>query len=151
MWTIEQEDAYFKIYDSRKTLAGYFAPEYGDIQPEDKAEQVIQEMLKNHDPVKGGYLMLPLVKFNIFEDGKEMNLAYLEQQLQEVYTRIMAWKNLVTEKGIEHHKILISHTDHDMLSITLGIIFPSPVLLEKKEILGNLGGILDFANQKGLL
>jgi hypothetical protein len=151
MWTIEQEDAYFKIYDSRKTLAGYFAPEYGDIQPEDKAEQVIQEMLKNHDPVKGGYLMLPLVKFNIFEDGKEMNLAYLEQQLQEVYTRIMAWKNLVIEKGIEHHKILISHTDHDMLSITLGIIFPSPVPLEKKEILGNLGDILDFANQKGLL
>ncbi len=151
MWTIEQEDAYFKIYDSRKTLAGYFAPEYGDIQPEDKAEQVIHEMLKNHDPVKGGYLMLPLVKFNIFEDGKEMNLAYLEQQLQEVYTRIMAWKNLVTEKGIEHHKILISHTDHDMLSITLGIIFPSPVPLEKKEILGNLGNLLDFANQKGLL
>ncbi len=151
MWTIDQEDAYFKIYDSRKTLAGYFAPEYGDIQPEDKAEQVIQEMLKNHDPVKGGYLMLPLVKFNIFEDGKEMNLAYLEQQLQEVYTRVMAWKNLVTEKEIEHHKILISHTDHDMLSITLGIIFSSPVPLEKKEILGNLGGILDFANQKGLL
>jgi len=151
MWTIDQEDAYFKIYDSRKTLAGYFAPEYGDIQPEDKAEQVIQEMLKNHDPVKGGYLMLPLVKFNIFEDGKEMNLAYLEQQLQEVYTRVMAWKNLVTEKEIEHHKILISHTDHDMLSITLGIIFPSPVPLEKKEILGNLSGILDFANQKGLL
>jgi hypothetical protein len=151
MWTIDQEDAYFKIYDSRKTLAGYFAPEYGDIQPEDKAEQVMQEMLKNHDPVKGGYLMLPLVKFNIFEDGKEMNLAYLEQQLQEVFTRIMAWKNLVTEKEIEHHKILISHTDHDMLSITLGIIFASPVPLEKKEILGNLSGILDFAHQKGLL
>ncbi|HEX5458021.1 MAG TPA: hypothetical protein VFX64_06505 [Candidatus Nitrosotalea sp.] len=151
MWTIEQEDAYFKIYDSKKTLAGYFAPEYGDIQPEDKADQVMQEMLKNHDPVKGGYLMLPLVKFGIFEDGKEMNLAYLEQQLQQVYTRIMAWKNLVTEKGIEHHKILISHTDHDMLSITLGIIFASPVPLEKKEILANLGGILDFANQKGLL
>ncbi len=151
MWTIDTEDAYFKIYDTRKTLVGYFAPEYGDIQPEDKAEQVRQEMLKNHDPVKGGYLMLPLVKFNIFEDGKEMNLAYLEQQLQEVYTRIMAWKNLVTEKEIEHHKILISHTDHDMLSITLGIIFPSPVPLEKKEILGNLGSLLDFANQKGLL
>ncbi|MGI0094173.1 MAG: hypothetical protein ACREA8_08725 [Nitrosotalea sp.] len=151
MWTIDTEDAYFKIYDTRKTLVGYFAPEYGDIQPEDKAEQVIHEMLKNHDPVKGGYLMLPLVKFNIFEDGKEMNLAYLEQQLQEVYTRIMAWKNLVTENEIEHHKILISHTDHDMLSITLGIIFPSPVPLEKKEILGNLGSLLDFANQKGLL
>ena len=151
MWTIDLEDEYFKIYDDRKTLAGYFAPEYGDIQPEDKAPQVIQEMIKNHDPIKGGYMMLPLVKFGIFEDGKEMSLDYVEQQLREVHNRILAWKNLLTEKGIAHHKILISHTDHDMLSITLGIIFPSPVPLEKKEILGNLGSILDFAHHKGLL
>ena len=151
MWTIDQEEAYFKIYDDRKTLAGYFAPEYGDILPEDKADQVIQTMLKNHDPVKGGYMMLPLVKFGIFEEGKEMNLDYVEQQLQDVYTRVLAWKNILTEKQIEHHKILVSHTDHDMLSITLGIIFESPVPLEKKEILGNLTGILDFAHQKGLL
>ena len=151
MWTIEQEETYFKIYDDHKTLAGYFAPEYGDIQPEDKAEQVIQEMLKNHDPVKGGYMMLPLVKFGIFEEGKEMSLDYVEQQLHGVYDRILAWKNLTTEKQIEHHKILVSHTDHDMLSITLGIIFESPVPLEKKEILSNLGGILDFAHHKGLL
>jgi hypothetical protein len=151
MWTIDQEETYFKIYDDRKTLAGYFAPEYGDIQPEDKVEQVIQEMLKNHDPIKGGYMMLPLVKFGLFEEGKEMNLDYVEQQLHGVYTRILTWKNLMTEKNIEHHKILVSHTDHDMLSITLGIIFASPVPLEKKEILGNLIGILDFAHQKGLL
>jgi len=151
MWTIDQEETYFKIYDDRKTLAGYFAPEYGDIQPEDKADQVIQEMLKNHDPIKGGYMMLPLAKFGIFEEGKEMSLDYVEQQLHDIYNRILTWKNLMTEKEIEHHKILVSHTDHDMLSITLGIIFTSPVPLEKKEILSNLSGILDFANQKGLL
>jgi hypothetical protein len=151
MWTIDQEENYFKIYDEHKTLAGYFAPEYGDIQPEDKADQVIQEMLKNHDPIKGGYMMLPLVKFGIFEEGKEMNLDYVEQQLQDVYTRILTWKNILTEKQIEHHKILVSHTDHDMLSITLGILFESPVPLEKKELLGNLTGILDFAHHKGLL
>jgi hypothetical protein len=151
MWTIDQEDVYFKIYDTRKTLVGYFAPEYGDIQPEDKADKVIQEMLKNHDPVKGGYLMLPLVKFGMFEDGMEMNLDYIEQQLRHVNDKILAWKNLLTQKEIAHHKVLISHTDHDMLSITLGIIFPSHVQLEKKEILGNLENILDFASQKGLL
>jgi hypothetical protein len=151
MWTIDQEDTYFKIYDDKKTLAGYFAPEYGDIQPQDKAEQVIHEMIKNHDPIKGGYMMLPLVKFGLFEEGKEMTLPYVEQQLHDVYTRILTWKNLMTEKEIEHHKILVSHTDHDMLSITLGIIFASPVPLEKKEILGNLNSILDFAHQKGLL
>lgn len=151
MWTIDSEEDYFKIYDNRKTLVGYFAPEYGDIQPEDKAEQVRREMIKNHDPIKGGYMMLPLVKFGIFEDGKEMTLDYVEQQLREVHNRILAWKNLLTEKEIVHHKILISHTDHDMLSITVGIIFASPVPLEKKEILGNLSNILNFAHQKGLL
>jgi hypothetical protein len=151
MWTIDKEETYFKIYDSHKTLVGYFAPEYGDIQPEDKTDQVIQEMLKNHDPVKGGYMMVPCIKFGIFEEGKEMNLDYIEQQLREAHTRIKVWKNLLTEKEIEHHKILVSHTDHDMLSITLGIIFTSPVPLEKKEIMSNLNGILDFAHQKGLL
>ena len=151
MWTIEQEETYYKIYDDRKTLAGYFAPEYGDIQPEDKADQVIADMIKNHDPVKGGYMMLPLVKFGLFEEGKEMHLDYAAQQLQDVYTRILSWKNLTVEKQIEHHKILVSHTDHDMLSITLGIIFDSPVPLEKKEILGNLSEILDFAHHRGLL
>ena len=151
MWTIEQEDTYFKIYDDRKTLAGYFAPEYGDIQPEDKADQVIVEMIKNHEPIKGGYMMLPLVKFGLFEDGKEMNLDYVEQQLRDSYNRILTWKNLTIEKQITHHKILVSHTDHDMLSITLGIIFDSPVPLEKKELLGNLLGLLDFAHNKGLL
>ncbi len=151
MWTIELEDTYFKIYDDRKTLVGYFAPEYGDIQPEDKSEQVIHDMLHNHDLIKGGYMMLPLAKFGIFAEGKEMTLDYIEQQLHDVFNRILVWKNLMTEKEIEHHKILVSHTDHDMLSITLGIIFASPVPLEKKEILGNLSNILEFAHNKGLL
>lgn len=151
MWTIESEEDYFKIYDNNKSLAGYFAPEYGDIQPEEKADQVRKEMLKNHDPIKGGYLMLPMVKFGVFEDGKDMTLDYVEGQLRVVHNRILAWKNLLTEKEIMHHKILVSHTDHDMLSITLGMIFASPVQLEKKAILDSLGGILDFAHQRGLL
>ena len=151
MWNIEQEETYFKIYDERKTLVGYFAPEYGDIQPQEKEEQVISEMLKNHDTIKGGYMMVPLVKFGIFEEGKEMNLDYIVGQLNDVYNRIAVWKDLMASKKIEHHKIMVSHTDHDMLSITLGIIFLNPVPLEKKELGNNLGGVLDLAHQKGLL
>lgn len=151
MWTINPEEDYFKIYDDNKTLVGYFAPEYGDIQPEDKAYQVRQEMLKNHDLVKSGYLMLPMVKFGIFEDGKDMTIDYVEQQLRLVHVRILAWKNLLTEKNIAHHKILVSHTDHDMLSITLGMIFPTDVPLEKTKILDALIGVLDFAQERGLL
>ncbi|MDE1725397.1 MAG: hypothetical protein KGH76_05830 [Thaumarchaeota archaeon] len=151
MWTIASEEDYFKIYDNSKTLVGYFAPEYGDIQPEDKAYQVRQEMLKNHDLIKSGYLMLPMVKFGIFEDGKDMTIDYVEQQLRLVHVRLLAWKNLLTEKDITHHKILVSHTDHDMLSITLGVIFTTDVPLEKTKILDTLSNVLDFAQERGLL
>jgi hypothetical protein len=151
MWNLEQEETYYKIYDERKTLAVYFAPEYGEIHPADKADQVVLEMLKNHEKIKGGYMMLPLAKFGIFEEGKEMNLDYVEQHLREIHNRIMLWENLMKENSIEHHKIMVSHTDHDMLSITLGIIFESPVPLEKKELQVHLSGILDMAHQKGLL
>ena len=151
MWNLEQEETYYKIYDERKTLAGYFAPEYGEIHPADKEDQVVLEMLKNHEKIKGGYMMLPLAKFGIFEEGKEMNLDYVEQHLREVHNRIMLWEILIKEKGIEHHKITVSHTDHDMLSITLGIIFETPVPLEKKQLQDNLNDLLDMAQQKGLL
>jgi len=151
MWKLELEDSYFKIYDDRKTIVGYFAPEYGEIYPEDRADQVIQEMLKRHDKIKGGYMMLPLVKFGIFEEGKEMNLDYIQKQLVEANNRLALWKNLMVKIAIMHHKILVSHTDHDMLSITLGIIFASPVSLEKSDLQNELGQILDLGHQMGLL
>ena len=151
MWKLELEDSYFKIYDDRKTIVGYFAPEYGEIYPEDRAEQVIQEMLKRHDKIKGGYMMLPLVKFGIFEEGKEMNLGYIQKQLVEANNRLALWKNLMAKIAIMHHKVLVSHTDHDMLSITLGIIFASPVSLEKNDLQNELGQILDLGHQMGLL
>ena len=151
MWKLELEDSYFKIYDDRKTIVGYFAPEYGEIYPEDRADQVIQEMLKRHDKIKGGYMMLPLVKFGIFEEGKEMNLGYIQKQLVEANNRLASWKNLMAKIAIMHHKVLVSHTDHDMLSITLGIIFASPVSLEKNDLQNELGQILDLGHQMGLL
>ena len=77
MWILEREGYYFKIYDESKNIAGYFAPEYGEIYPEDKADEVIEEMHKRHEKIKGGYMMLPLVKFGIFQEGQEMNLDYL--------------------------------------------------------------------------
>lgn len=151
MWKIELEDIYFKIYDDNKTLVGYFAPEYGDIQPEDKADEVIHQMIKNRSTISGGYLMVPMSKFGIFEESKEMTLEYVEQQIHEVYDRVLAWKNLITEKEIGRHKITVSHTDHDMLSITLGIVFSSPVSLDKKDILENITLVLDHAHKKNLL
>jgi len=48
MWRLEREGYYFKIYDESKNIVGYFAPEYGEIYPEDKANEVIEEMHKTH-------------------------------------------------------------------------------------------------------
>jgi hypothetical protein len=151
MWKLELEGLYFKIYDERKNITGYFAPEYGNIYPEDKVEQVIEQMHKRHDTIKAGYLMLPMVKFGIFDEGKEMNFEYLFKQLEDVKRRISLWSRFALDNGIRTHKITVSHTDHDMLSITFEIVFPSPVPLEKSVLQNAIGQTLDGLQSAGLL
>ena len=151
MWILEREGYYFKIYDESKNIAGYFAPEYGEIYPEDKADEVIEEMHKRHEKIKGGYMMLPLVKFGIFQEGQEMNLDYLAEKVNDVNSRVSLWKRLLSNEDVRQHKITVSHTDHDMLSITLDLIFSSQVALEKTQLRNELGKILDAIHQEGLL
>jgi len=151
MWILEREGYYFKIYDESKNIAGYFAPEYGEIYPEDKADEVIEEMHKRHEKIKGGYMMLPLVKFGIFQEGQEMNLDYLAEKINDVNSRVSLWKRLLSNEDVRQHKITVSHTDHDMLSITLDLIFSSQVALEKTQLRNELGKILDAIHQEGLL
>jgi hypothetical protein len=151
MWKLDLDGFYFKIYDERKNIAGYFAPEYGNIYPEDKAEEVIEQMHKKHDKIKSGYLMLPMIKFGILEEGREMNFDYLLRQLEDVKKRISSWEGFVLKNGIKSHKITVSHTDHDMLSITFELLFSSPVMLEKNAILKELTYTLDSLQSIGLL
>ena len=151
MWKVEREGYYFKIYDQRKNLAGYFAPEYGAIYPEEKTDEVIEQMHKRHETVKGGYLMIPMVKFGIFGEDREMHFSYLLKQLDDVKKRITVWSNFITNNHIRHHKITISHTDHDMLSITLDLVFSSPLELEKNAVQNEIGKILDLIQAEGLL
>ena len=63
LWKLELEEEFFRIYDSKKLIAGYFDPDYGDIYPKDNSEEIISSMLKNHDKILGGMIMVPLVKF----------------------------------------------------------------------------------------
>lgn len=151
MWKLELDGFYFKIYDERKNIVGYFAPEYGNIYPEDKAEEVIEQMHKRHEKIKSGYLMLPMIKFGIFEEGKEMNLDYLFQQLDDIKKRLTSWGGFVSHKGIRKYKIMVSHTDHDMLSITFDIVFSTPVKLEKNILQNEISQTLDSLQSMGLL
>ena len=55
-WKLEREEGYFKIYDENKNIAGYFDPEYGDIFPEHKVNEIIEEMHKSMKKFQAGTL-----------------------------------------------------------------------------------------------
>lgn len=150
-WKLEREGDYFRIYDENKNIAGYFAPEYGDIFPQEKVDAVIEEMHKKHEKIPGGYLLLPMIKFGIFSLDNEIELNYLEARIDEVKDRISWWQKFITSQKNQNHKIRVSHTDPDMLSITFPISFATPTPLEKNVLLDGLRTTLDVLNTQGLL
>ena len=151
MWKIERDEEYFRIFDSKKDIAGYFDPDYGELFPKEKEIELIDQMHKNHDKIPGGILMVPMVKFRIFDNENEIKIDVLEQKLDEVNQRISHWKNFLLETKNEYHEIRVSHTDQDMLSITFPIKFDFPVSLEKKSILENIQSTLDLLQKQGLI
>ena len=151
MWKLELEGDYFRIFDSQKNIAGYFEPDYGEIFPKEKQEEIIENMLKNHDKIPGGFLMVPMVKFGIFGSEYESDIDNLESQITNASNRIAKWKVLLSEVHNQHHWIHVSHTDQDMLSITFPIKFSNPKPLEKNEIISEIEPILNQIQQQGLL
>jgi hypothetical protein len=151
MWKIERDEEYFRISDSKKDIAGYFDPDYGDLFPKEKELELIDKMHKNRDKIPGGFLMVPMVKFRIFDNDKETRIEELEKKLEDVKQRISQWKNLLLETKNVFYNIRVSHTDQDMLSITFSIKFDFPVPLEKNSLLENLQPTLDLLQRQGLL
>ena len=151
MWKLEREDDFFRIFDKERKIAGYFVPDYGNIFPEDKADEVIEQMHKNHDKVQGGYLTIPMVKFGIFDSNEDdMDIMYVESHLSDASLRLGLWKDFLLQNQM-HHAIRISHTDQDMLSLTFPIKFKDTIPLEKNAILDTIQPTLDLLRQKGLL
>jgi hypothetical protein len=149
MWKLEQDEDFFRIFDKDRKIAGYFVPDYGNIQ-EDKAAETIDQMHKNHDPIPGGFLTVPMVKFGIFDTKEDMDILYLQSHLSDAEARVEAWKEFLIQNQMQH-MINMSHTDHDMLSLTFPIKFTQNVPLEKKLILDTISPTLDLLSQKGLL
>jgi len=151
MWKLELEENYFRIFDSKKQIAGYFDPDYGEIFPKEREQEIIEKMLKNHDKIIGGFVMFPMVKFGIFDSDYDSDIFTLESQIDSIKERIANWKNFITDKANQMHSIRISHTDQDMLSITFPIKFSQPTPLDKKEIYTELVPILNQLQQQDLL
>ncbi len=151
MWKIEREEEFFRIFDSKKDIAGYFDPDYGELFPKEKESEIIDQMHKNHDKIPGGFLMVPMVKFEIFDNDNEAKINEIQRKLDDVKQRMSKWKNFLLETKNEFHSIRVSHTDQDMLSMTFPIRFDFPVSLEKKSLLENLQSTLDLLQKQNLL
>ena len=152
MWKLELDENFFRIYDSKKLIAGYFDPDYGKIPSDnDVAEQIILSMQKNHTPILGGILMVPLVKFHLFDTDLETILSNVQENVSRVSEHLKKWFDFISDTQIQSHSIRISHTDQDMLTITFPIAFSKPTPLEKKQLVGELFPTLDLLQKSGLL
>ena len=151
LWKLDLDEEYFRIYDSNKLVAGYFDPDYGDIYPKKNSEEIISQMLKNHDKILGGYIMVPMVKFGLFDTDLETDIDTIEIQVSSVQDRLSKWKEFFSKKNLKNHYVRISHTDQDMLTITFPFKFSKPTPLDKKEMIKEIIPTLDVLQKSGLL
>ncbi len=151
LWKLDLEEEYFRIFDSNKLIAGYFDPDYGDLYPKDNSEEIISQMLKNHDKITGGFIMVPMVKFGLFDSDLETNLDTVETQVNSVLDRLSRWRKFLSKTNLKIHYVRISHTDQDMLTITFPFKFSKPTPLDKKEMVVEMAPTLDLLQKLNLL
>jgi hypothetical protein len=151
LWKLDSDEGFFRIYDSKKLVAGYFDPDYGDIFQKENSEEIISSMLKNHDKILGGMIMVPLVKFRLFDTDLDTTLTNVESQVHRVDEHLQKWKLFLSKMNYEWHSVRISHTDQDMLTIAFQIKFSKPTPLEKISLGEELFGTLEILEQSGLL
>jgi len=151
LWKLDLDEEYFRIFDSNKLIAGYFDPDYGDIYPKENSEEIISQMLKNHDKITRGFIMVPMVKFGLFDSDLETNLDTVETQVNSVLDRLSRWRKFLSKTNLKIHYVRISHTDQDMLTITFPFKFSKPTPLDKKEMVVELTPTLDLLQKLNLL
>jgi len=151
LWKLDSDEDFFRIYDSKKMIAGYFDPDYGDIYPKENYEQIISSMLKNHDKILGGVVMVPLVKFRLFDTDLDTNIFEIEQNVIRVNEHIQKWKSFLSKTNRQVHSVRISHSDQDMLTITFQVKFSKPTPLEKTKLMEELFTTLDLLQKSDLL
>jgi len=150
-WKLEFEEGYFRIFDSKKLVAGYFDPDYGDLSAVKNPEDIIMSKIKNHDKVLGGMIMIPLVKFKLFDTDLNTTLSEVKQNVSRVSTHLQKWTVFLSTINNISHFIGISHTDQDMLTMTFPVNFLKPTSLEKSNLLEEIYPILMLLKKSELL
>jgi hypothetical protein len=150
-WKLDFEDGYYRIFDSSKLITGYFDPDYGALSAAENQEDVILSKIKNHDKISGGMIMIPLVKFKLFDTDLNTNLSNVQQNVSRVSEHLQKWDNFLSKISNSSHFIGISHTDQDMLTITFPIKFSELIPLDKFDLIKELSPTLKLLEDSDLL
>jgi hypothetical protein len=155
-WKAEYDDTLFKIYDWGGNLAGYLFPQYGDIESKDKEEddeEIINELNRIHAQVTEGTLLLPMVKLNLLDNNKGMDINYVISSLEANVEITNRWKKWLHDNAkpfnIVGSAVYTAREDRNMLSIALGIV--KTFRLSEKEVRDFLSPLLDKLHEDGLL
>ena len=161
-WKIEYEYSIYKVYDSNKKLAGYFFPQYGSVQyhsseqgnkDQDQEDKIIDIMNKTHEKIRGGNLMVPMLKLNLLDNTEGMDLDYTIEALDGNLQRAKTWREWLevnhTDFGISGAAVYTAREDRNMLSIVLGINLE--MILGEKELEIDLTPLLDKLHKDGML
>lgn len=164
LWKLEYIDSVYKIYDWDKNLTGYFFPNYDvDIDNhhhDDKSladheieDKIMEQMNKEKKLVKGGNLMLPMIKLQLLDNTEGMHLDHVISSLEENAQRTRIWKQWIQtnhqEFKIFGSSIYTAREDRNILSIVLGI--DSEMILGEKELGNDLRPLLDRLHQDELI
>jgi hypothetical protein len=147
-WKVEYDYTIYKVYDLDKKLAGYFFPDYSSLrhqktssklqkQEEDDDDKIIEEMNKSHDKIRGGNLMLPMLRLNLLDNTEGVDLDYTIEALDANLQRAKTWKEWLARE------------DRNMLSIVLAINLE--MMLGEKELEIYLTPLLDKLHIDGML
>jgi hypothetical protein len=162
-WKVEYEYSIYKVYDSDKKLAGYFFPHYSSLQhqrtsskqgqQEEEEDKIIERMNKSHGKIRGGNLMVPMLRLNLLDNTEGVDLDYTIEALDVNLQVAKRWKEWLevnhTEFGISGAAIYTAREDRNMLSIVLGINLE--MTLGEKELGIDLTPLLDKLHADGML
>lgn len=152
-WKTEYDDTLYKVYDWDGNLAGYMFPEYGDIEPKEREDEIIDEMNKAHAQAQEATLLLPMAKLGLLDNHEGMDIDYVISSLEANTDRVGTWKKWLHDNAkpfkIVGAAVHTAREDRNMLSIALGIV--NPFTLGEKEVKEFLSPLLNKLHEDGLL
>jgi len=144
---VEREESYLKIYDNNGYLLAYFQPDYGEISPKEREEEMVFQMIERNEPINSGLLYLPMLKMNL---DQEHDINTLINIIDDILIKVRAWLRCINNiREIKSSRVVRAHTDPDMLALLLDIKFEKPIGVFTNEMNSILLNIIErFINDR---